>query len=267
MRKKIFSGSLILLLLTLVTGCFGGGSSENQSKDMSDITVFAAASLTESLEVLKEEFEAQYPEYKIVYNLDSSGTLKTQIEEGADADLFISAAIKQIDALDPSINDANFLIDTNTRIDLLENKVVLVVSEDSEVDIENFADVDKEKVESIALGNKDVPVGQYSEELFNNLNIWESIQPKIVYGSNVKEVTTWVVEGAVDCGVVYKTDANAANLIVVDEADELINTPVIYPAAILENSPNREAAELFLDFISSEKGMNVFVEHGFSEVK
>lgn len=231
-----------------------------------DLNVFAAASMTESLEELKAVFEEENSGINLVFNFDSSGTLKTQISEGADCDVFISAAKKQMDELDPNRTSktSNITIDPNTRFDLLENEVVLAVKENSDKDIRSFGDIKKDKVETIALGNADVPVGQYSESLLKNMGIWNLIQDKISFGSNVKEVTSWINEGAVDCGIIYSTDAKAAGLRIVDTADpDMLDKKVIYPAALIENSPNREAGEKFLEFLKTDRAREVFTKYGF----
>lgn len=239
---------------------------KDDTSDKTDLNVFAAASMTESLEELKAVFEEENPDINLVFNFDSSGTLKTQISEGADCDVFISAAKKQMDGLDPNsdTNDSDVTIDPATRFDLLENEVTLAVKEDSDKDIRSFDDINTDKVETIALGNADVPVGQYSESLLKNMGIWEMIQDKISFGSNVKEVTSWITEGAVDCGIIYSTDAKAAGLKIVATANpDMLDKKVIYPAALIENSPNREASEKFLDFLRSNQAREVFTKYGF----
>lgn len=238
----------------------------NKTNAKTDLNVFAAASMTESLEDLKEVFEEENPGINLVFNFDSSGTLKTQIAEGAACDVFISAAKKQMDELDPNRESktSNITIDPITRFDLLENEVVLAVKENSDKDIRSFDDIKKDKVETIALGNADVPVGQYSESLLKNMGIWEMIEDKISFGSNVKEVTSWVTEGAVDCGIIYSTDAKAAGLKIVDTADpDMLDKKVIYPAALIENSSNREASEKFLEFLKTDRAREVFAQYGF----
>lgn len=243
---------------------------EVKTEEKKDLIVFAAASMTETLEKIKTLYEEQNPNVEVVYTFDSSGTLKTQIEEGAHVDIFISAAQKQMNALDPEKGEVanDNVIDSATRIDLLENKVTLVVPNGSEKGITDFKDFDTDKVEKIALGNSDVPVGQYSEELLTNLGIWEKIQDKITFGSNVKEVTTWVSEGVVDAGIVYKTDAFSAGLDVVAEADSsLLKTPVVYPAALLNKSENKDEAQKFLEFLQGDEAKAIFEEVGFALVK
>lgn len=234
----------------------------NENKDggeKKEMIVFAAASMTEVLEELKQEFENENPNVSLTFNFDSSGTLKTQIEEGADVDVFISAAQKQMNALEEIDK-----IDKDSRIDLLENEVSLVVSEGNEKGIKEFKDLQDPKVEKIALGNEDVPVGQYSEAILKNLGIWDEIQGKVTFGSNVKEVTSWVSENVVDCGIIYKTDAKTAGLEVVAVADDsMLDKKVIYPAAILKDSKNKEEAAKYMEFLQSEKASEIFDKYGF----
>lgn len=275
MKKNILALAICLCGVLLFASCANSNESEEKEvkeqtkfeQSESDLIVFAAASMTESLNELKDEFEKDNPDIKLSYNFDSSGTLKTQIEEGADCDVFISAAKKQMDELEGLDEGKESLIDSESRFDLLENEVTLAVKEDSDKDISSFEDLNTDKVTSIALGNSDVPVGQYSEELLNNLGIWEAIQDKVTFGSNVKEVTTWVSEGAVDCGIIYSTDANTAGLKIVDRADSSkFENRIIYPAALTKNSKNKEAGEKFLEFLKSDQAQKVFEKYGFKKV-
>lgn len=275
MKKNILALAICLCGVLLFASCANSNESEEKEvkeqtkaeQSESDLIVFAAASMTESLNELKDEFEKDNPDIKLSYNFDSSGTLKTQIEEGADCDVFISAAKKQMDELEGLDEGKESLIDSELRFDLLENEVTLAVKEDSDKDISSFEDLNTDKVTSIALGNSDVPVGQYSEELLNNLGIWEAIQDKVTFGSNVKEVTTWVSEGAVDCGIIYSTDANTAGLKIVDKADSSkFENRIIYPAALTINSKNKEVGEKFLEFLKSDQAQKVFEKYGFKKV-
>ena len=276
MKKNILVLAMCFCGVLLFASCANSNDSEEkevkeetkaeQSDNNSDLIVFAAASMTESLNELKDVFEEENPDIKLSFNFDSSGTLKTQIEEGADCDVFISAAKKQMDELEGLDEGKESLIDSESRFDLLENEVTLAVKEDSDKDISSFEDLNTDKVTSIALGNSDVPVGQYSEELLNNLGIWEPIQDKVTFGSNVKEVTTWVSEGAVDCGIIYSTDANTAGLKIVDKADSSkFENRIIYPAALTINSKNKEAGEKFLEFLKRDQAQKVFEKYGFKK--
>ena len=229
-----------------------------------ELIVFAAASLTETLTAIGETYPAENPGVTFRFNFDSSGTLKTQIEEGADCDLFLSAAQKQMNAL----QDEN-LINADTRIDLLENKVVLAVPEGNPADIQSFEDIGTDKCKLVALGNEDVPVGSYSIEILTNLGILGELESgnKITYGSNVKEVTTQVKEAAADCGIVYATDAYSAGLETVDEATADECRQVIYPAALTASTAHAEEAQAFLDYLTTDDAAAIFESVGFAMVK
>ena len=242
-----------------------------------EIIVFAAASMTETLTEIKGLYEAANPGVTITYNFDSSGTLKTQIQEGADCDVFISAAPKQMNALDASKDaDANpdgldFVLQ-GSRVNLLENKVALVVPEGNPKGIESFEQL-SELLKSggilMAMGNSDVPVGQYTQKIlaYYELNEEDLANAGVIsYGTNVKEVTTQVSEASVDCGVVYGTDAFSAGLEVVDTATAEMCGQVIYPAAVMKVSAHPDAAQAFLDYLSTDAAMAVFENVGFSPV-
>jgi molybdate transport system substrate-binding protein len=235
-------------------------TTEEATAEAKEITVFAAASLTETLNAIKEKYEAENPGITLVFNFDSSGTLKTQVEEGAEPDIFISAAAKQVDGLE----EGGYIID-GTRKNILKNTVVLIVPEASDKCIASFEDCATDKVSLIALGNSDVPVGQYSEEIFTYLNIWDSVLAKASLGSTVKEVLAQVENASVDCGIVYLTDAaSGTGIKVVCAAPEGSHSPVIYPAAIVTTTKDKAAAQDFLDYLSSEEAMIIFESAGFS---
>ena len=240
-----------------------------------EIIVFAAASMTETLTEIKALYEAEHPNVTITYNFDSSGTLKTQIQEGADCDLFISAAPKQMNALDASCDaeknpDGLDFVLQGSRINLLENKVALVVPEGNPKGVESFDQlVELLKAGDVlfAMGNSDVPVGQYTQKIFAfyELNEEELAGAGLItYGTNVKEVTTQVKESSVDCGVVYATDAFSAGLTIVDTATKDMCGQVIYPAAVLNVSQHPEAAQAFLDYLTGPEATAVFEAVGFS---
>ena len=282
MKKR---SKAIVALLTLavsmtacLTGC--GRTNTNTSADASEKTelvVFAAASMTETLNQIKTDYEAQHKDVTLTYNFDSSGTLKTQIQEGATCDVFISAAQKQMDQLDASKDEmANpeklDFINSDSRMDLLENKVVLVVPENNPKNINSFDDL-KNKLESgdvlMAMGNSDVPVGQYTQKILQYFGLDEKALAdagEITYGSNVKEVTTQVSEGSADCGIVYYTDAYSAGLKIVGEATEEMCGKTIYPAAVMKNSEHPEQAQEFLAYLSSDAAAKVFEKVGFVAV-
>ena len=240
-----------------------------------EIIVFAAASMTETLTQLKDTFEAANPGVTVTCNFDSSGTLKTQIEEGADCDLFLSAGQKQMNQLDieadAAVNtDGLDFVDGATRINLLENKVALCVPEGNPKGIDNFdalAAALKDGDVLLAMGNSDVPVGQYTQKILAYYELSEeelSNAGCITYGTNVKEVTTQVSEGSVDCGVIYCTDAFSAGLSIVDYATPEMCGQIIYPAAVLKTARNPDAAKAFLDYLTGPEAAAVFENVGFS---
>lgn len=282
MKKRSKAIAALLALAVSMTACLTGcgRTNTNTSADASEKTelvVFAAASMTETLNQIKTDYEAQHKDITLTYNFDSSGTLKTQIQEGATCDVFISAAQKQMDQLDASKDKtANpeqlDFINSASRMDLLENKVVLVVPENNPKNINSFDDL-KSKLESgdvlMAMGNSDVPVGQYTQKILQYLGLDEKALAdtgKITYGSNVKEVTTQVSEGSADCGVVYYTDAYSAGLKIVGEATEEMCGKTIYPAAVVKNSEHPEQAQEFLAYLSSDAAAKVFEKVGFAAV-
>ena len=274
LRKENKMKKLTVILLTLIMASVLCMSVSAES----ELIVFAAASMTETLTEIKDLYEEEHPDITLVYNFDSSGTLKTQIEEGADCDVFISAGQKQMDELDISAGeeknpDQLDFVKDGTRIDLLENKVTLVVPEGNPKNIGSFddlADILENGDILMAMGNSDVPVGQYTAKILKYYGLDEEALAKagrLTYGTNVKEVTTQVVEGSVDCGVVYCTDAFSAGLDVVDSAAAEMCGQVIYPAAVMKNSADADAAQAFLDYLSGDEAMDVFEKVGFSAVK
>ena len=250
---------------------------EPEAVEEVELIVFAAASMTETLTELKAMYEALHPGVTITYNFDSSGTLKTQIQEGADCDLFISAAPKQMNQLDSSCDaeqnpeGLDFVLQ-GSRVDLLENKVALVVPEGNPKGVESFdqlAELLKAGGILFAMGNSDVPVGQYTQKIFDFYGLSEEELANagvISYGTNVKEVTTQVTESSADCGVVYATDAFSAGLTVADTATKDMCGQVIYPAAVLNVSKNPEAAQAFLDFLRTPEALTVFESVGFTPI-
>ena len=236
------------------------------------LNVFAAASMTETLTEIQEMYKDVAPNVTLVFNFDSSGTLKTQIQEGADCDVFISSAPQQMNQLDAQGGEENSegldFVDSATRLNLLENKVILAVPEENPKGVETFdqlAELLKSGEIMLAMGNSDVPVGQYTQKIFSYYRIDEAaVATHLTYGSNVKEVTTQVSEAAVDCGIIYATDAFSAGLTVVDKATADMCGQVIYPAAVMKNSANPEAAKAFLDFLSTDEALACFEAVGFS---
>lgn len=257
------------------TASSAAASSEAASGESMELIVFAAASLTETLNAIAETYSAENPGVTFSFNFDSSGTLKTQIQEGADCDLFLSAGQKQMNQLDSTASaegntEGLDFVDAESRVDLLENKVVLCVPEGSNKGIDSF-DILAEhlKAEDIlfCMGNSDVPVGQYTQKILAYYDLDEAALAAagvITYGSNVKEVTTQVSEASVDAGVVYCTDAYSAGLTPVDEATKEMCGQVIYPAAVMKNALHAEAAKEFLAYLRTDKAATVFESVGFT---
>ena len=290
--KKFLSLLLALSLALSLTAC---GSKNDSAADAADdsqtqdntpaeepagdpveLIVFAAASMTETMNQIKEMYETENPNVTITYNFDSSGKLLTQITEGADCDLFISAAPKQMNAMDGSLKDdadknpdGLDLIVTDSRVDLLENKVTLAVPEGNPKGIESFdqlAELLKSGDVLLAIGNSDVPVGQYTQKIFKFYELDEEALASagvLTYGNNVKEVTSQVSEASADCGIIYATDAFSAGLTVVDSATPEMCGQVIYPAAVMQGE-KEEAAQAFLDYLQTDAAMQVFESVGFS---
>lgn len=241
------------------------------------LTVFAAASLTETLSAIGKSYEKDHPGVRVVFSFDSSGTLKTQIAEGAQSDVFISAASKQMDALDitagPEKNPKGLdYVASDTRFNLLENKVVLAVPRDNKKNLKSFDDLAaalKAHTVFLAIGNSDVPVGQYTLKIFDyyKLDMKDMYAHKsLTLGSNVKEVTSQVSEGVVDAGIVYATDAHSAGLAVVGTATREMAGQVIYPAAALKHSKNPEEARAFLNYLKTPESGKVFESVGFTVI-
>ena len=287
--KKAFALAAAFALAFSLAGCGGGASSAGSGAASAsasqaetggepvELTVFAAASLTETLNQIAEDYKTVAPNVTLTFNFDSSGTLKTQIQEGAVCDVFLSAGQKQMDQLDKtadaSVNTEGLdFVAEGTRVNLLENKVALCVAEGSDAAIASFDDLAGALEGSdilMAMGNSDVPAGQYTQQILAcyGLNEEELANAgKITYGSNVKEVTTQITEDSVDCGVVYCTDAYSAGITPVDYATEEMCGQVIYPAAVLNVSQHSEEAQAFLDYLQTDAAMQVFEEVGFSPV-
>lgn len=236
------------------------GEKNEGKKPVTELTVLAAASMTDAMQEIGEAYQETHENIEITYQFDSSGTLKTQIEEGAPADIFISAATKQMDEL-----VQGELVAKDSVFPWLENKVVLIVPKDSEDGPDSFEDAAKEEVPMIAIGNEDVPVGQYTQTIYQNLGLWENIQAKANLASNVRQVLDWVATGNAPCGVVYATDAQIEkNVKVVCEAPKGSCDPVIYPAGMVSASKEKEASAEFLEYLKTEEVSKILEAYGFT---
>ena len=288
MKKRLVSCMLVLAMaVSMLAGC--GKKDDTKAKDDTkqeeskedeepvELIVFAAASMTETLTQLGDDYMKEHKNVTIQYNFDSSGTLKTQIQEGADCDIFISAGQKQMNQLDKDASaDVNtegldFVLE-GTRFDILENKVALAVPEGNQAGINSYDDLKAKLADGsikMAIGNSDVPVGQYTQKILAYFGLNEdelAAAGAITYGSNVKEVTTQVSEAAVDSGIIYATDAYSANLKVVDTATKDMCGQVIYPAAVMKTTKNEEAAKAFLKYLTEDTANKVFEGVGFTPI-
>lgn len=283
--KRLLSLALAAAMALSLTACGDGApangsasGSGSQFGGQTELVVFAAASMTETLTQIAEQYQTVDPGVKLVFNFASSGDLLTQIKEGAVCDLFISAAPKQMNALDGTLAqdaeknpDGLDMLAEGSRMDLLQNKVTLAVPEGNPKGVENFdqlADLLRSGDVLLAVGNSDVPVGQYSQKIFAYYGLNQAQMDAagvLTYGSNVKEVTTAVSEGTVDCGIIYATDAYSAGLTAVDAATSDMCGQVIYPAAVLKDSQNQEKALALLDYLNGDEATAIFESVGFSK--
>lgn len=283
--KRLLSLALAAAMALSLTACGDGApangsasGSGSQSGGRTELVVFAAASMTETLTQIAEQYQTVDPGVKLVFNFASSGDLLTQIKEGAVCDLFISAAPKQMNALDGALAqdaeknpDGLDMLADGSRMDLLQNKVTLAVPEGNPKGVENFdqlADLLRSGDVLLAVGNSDVPVGQYSQKIFAYYGLDQAQMDAagvLTYGSNVKEVTTAVSEVTVDCGIIYATDAYSAGLTAVDAATSDMCGQVIYPAAVLKDSQNQEKALALLDYLNGDEATAIFESVGFSK--
>ncbi len=255
-KMKRITGMILILTMSV----FVFASCGKAEKEPAELTVFAAASLTDVCGELEGMYEKEHPEVSLTFSFGSSGALQSQIEEGAPADIFFSASTKQMDAL----KDEGMMKDESIT-ELLENKIVLIVPKGSDKGIKTFEDAAGDKVTMIGLGDPEsVPAGQYAEEVFTSLGILDQVKSKANYGSDVRTVLTWVESGEVDCGVVYATDAYTTDKVeIVSTAPEGSCRKIIYPVGITASTQREKEAEDFLSFLKSDEAMKVFENYGF----
>ena len=262
LSKVLLLGAVTISLL--VAGC--GGASQPPAPKAADapkpveLNISAAVSMKDALAEIQTNYQKKAPHVKLVYNLGASGSLQKQIEQGAPADIFISAAPKQMNEL-----EAKNLVIKATRKNLLENKLVLIAPKDSTLSISKLEDLQNDAVKQISIGEtKVVPAGQYAEQALKKLGVWEKIQSKIVFAKDVRTVLTYVDTGNVDAGLVYKTDAAVSKKVkILATAPDGSHAPIIYPAAVLTGTKNQKAAEEFLSYLAGPEGKSVFEKHGF----
>ena len=270
-KKLTTALALMVSAAFLVTGCSGQSASTSSSSSSSSsggsqkvLHVSAAASLTNVMQDIAKEYEQQHPDVKVEFNFGSSGALQQAIENGGKSDLFVSAAQKQMNALEK----AGLLAD-GTRQDLLINDVVLIVPKDSKKDIKSFEDLNTDKVQKLALGEpKGVPVGQYSEQIFTYMKNLDAMKAKAVYGTDVRQVLSWIEQGEADAGLVYATDAAITDGVkVVAKAPADSHKPIIYPVSVLKDSKQLDLAKDFEQFLLNDTSKALFEKYGFTMAK
>jgi len=259
---SLFLGVLLTLAL-IVAGCGGSTPSAQNApapKQNIELNVSAAVSMKDALAEIQKNYQEKNPNVKLIYNLGASGALQKQIEQGAPADIFISAAPKQMNDL-----EGKNLVNKTTRKNLVENKLVVVVPKDSKLEITKYEDLTKEGIQKLALGETaTVPAGQYAQEVLKKLQLWDKVQDKVVFAKDVRTVLAYVETGNVEAGIVYKTDAASSDKIkIAAAAPEGSHQPIVYPAAVLSGSKQAKDAEAFLAYLFSTESKAVFEKYGF----
>jgi molybdate transport system substrate-binding protein len=262
MNKKVF---LILALLVATIFSLVGCGGEKQTPPAAqvtpvEITVSAAVSLKDALTEIQKNYQAKNPNVKLVYNLGASGALQQQIEQGAPADIFISAAPKQMNEL-----EAKNLVNKATRKNLVENKLVVVVPKETKLNITKYEDLTQEGVQKIALGETaTVPAGQYAQQVLQKLGLWDKLKERVVFAKDVRTVLAYTETGNVEAGIVYKTDAISSDKVkVAAVAPEGSHQPIIYPVAVTTGTKQQKAAEDFIEYLFSAESKAVFEKNGF----
>lgn len=265
-RKRFFClTAWILVSFLAVVGCNQvatntPNATPTPQTQVTELTISVAASIQDAMKAIAPVYKEKYPNTKITYNFGSSGSLQQQIEQGAPVDVFISAAQRQIEALDKK----NLLL-PNTRKNLLGNEVVLIASQKT-TGIANFQDLSSNQVQRFSIGDPEsVPAGQYAQEVLTSLKLYDAVKPKIVFAKDVRQVLSYVETGNVNAGIVYATDAQSSNQVkIVATAPKGSHKPIIYPIAVIQRSQNQAAAKEFVDFLSSDTAKPVFEKYGFT---
>lgn len=249
-----------VLLAALIAGCGTKQTPPPQAAQPIEINVSAAVSLKDALTEIQKNYQEKNPNVKIIYNLGASGALQKQIEQGAPADIFISAAPKQMDEM-----AAENLVNKNTRKNLVENKLVLIVPKSSTLELTKYEDLAKPNVKQISIGEPTtVPAGQYAQEVLKKLGIWDNVKDKIVQAKDVRTVLAYVETGNVEAGIVYQTDAASSDKVkIAATAPEGSHQPIVYPVAVLTGTKQPKAAEDFLAYLTDPASTAIFEKYGF----
>ncbi len=258
MKRRQFTLLIGSFSSLFVAAC--GTRRMDSDSQMTTLTISAAASLQDALEAIAPQFSAAHSNIAIDYNFGASGALQQQIEQGAPADVFFSAANKQMDAL-----AEKGLIVPDSRQNLLTNQLVLIAPIDSKLSITELSEIKDADISHFAVGDfRSVPAGQYAEQVFQNLSLLAPLQSKFVFGNNVRSVLSAVASGNADLGMVYATDAALSNRVkVLLTAPADTHSAIVYPIAVIQNSPSPEAAQTFVDFLTTEPAQAIFQTFGF----
>jgi molybdate transport system substrate-binding protein len=260
----------LLLIIMIGLFAFTAGCSDSSEEELfqpsteeSELFISAATSLSDVLHDIIDAFEASHPYIHTTINFGGSGTLSQQIQQGAPVDLFLSADELQMDLLADQ-----GLIRTETRIDFVENRMVLIGEENSSLEIDSLEDLPKLDINNIAIGNPDsVPAGNYAREALLEAGVWEDLSKQFIFAKDVRQAVTYVESGNTDIGFVYYTDAvKSGGTEILLEIDSSLHETVSYPAAVMTNSTNRIEAEDFINFLSSETAQEIFQAHGFQPI-
>lgn len=260
LNQLIIMFCLGILSFTLILGC-----QPVETTSSTQITISAAASLQDVMREIKPLYEEKYLEREIIYNFGSSGALQHQIEQGAPVDVFISAAVDKMNAL-----QKQDLISTETRQNIVKNQIALVTqtSNKDHITLTGFKDLTANQVSLIGMGEPEsVPAGKYAQEVLNSLNFTEKINAKFVYGKDVRQVLNYVETGNVEVAIIYRTDALVSDKIeIITVAPKKSHSPIIYPIAVIKDSENTEAGKEFINFLTTNQAQAVFEKYGFIPV-
>jgi molybdate transport system substrate-binding protein len=261
--SRLTSMFVMLALLFSVVGCSSSDNQQASPQNSSapvELYVLAAASLTDVMKELTPMYESSHPGQKLVISYGSSGTLQQQIEQGAPADLFMSAAAKQMKEL-----VQKGLIDPQNTTELLTNRLVLIIPKDSKAQVKAFEDLKNPEIEKIAIGQPEsVPAGSYAKQSLTNLGLWETLQPKFIFTKDVRQVLTYVETGNVDAGIVYKTDAASSDKVkIVATADEKTHSPIVYPIGMTNHSKHTKEAQTLYNWLQESEAASIFTKYGF----
>lgn len=258
-RDHVKRGIYVIIILLLMIAACSHPTEESPTDQQVEITISAAASLKDAMDVIQENYQKKHPEVKLKFNYAGSGSLQQQILQGAPVDLFFSAAKDKFEKL---VDEG--LIEKKDGIDLLGNELVLIVPIEDDV-MTNLEDLTEEKVDKLSIGTPDsVPAGQYAQESLKAMGLWEAIEPKIVYAKDVRQVLSYVETGNVDAGLVYKTDAMISDKVkIVTTVPPNTYPPIVYPVGIIKDSKHCEAAKQFYQYVQSDAALKVFEDYGF----